>query len=65
VDPSTYAVKARTFGDLFWTDLAVSADGNQFAAVNTPPFANGSGQSRQRSHAMLWVIPFLPFPPPD
>lgn len=42
MDPSTYAVKARTFEDLFWTDLAVSADGNQFAAVNAPPFANGS-----------------------
>ena len=29
------------FGQVFWTDLAVSADGSQFAAVDAPPYATG------------------------
>jgi len=41
VDPSTYAVQSEGFGYLFWTDLAVSADGSQFAAINAPPYATG------------------------
>src|SRR5438046_8167932 len=41
IDPSTYAVQSESFGYLFWTDLAVSADGSQFAAVNAPPYATG------------------------
>ena len=39
--PSTDAVQAATFGELFWTDLAVSADGSEIAAVNAPPDAAG------------------------
>ena len=41
IDPSTYAVQSASFGYLFWTDLAVSPDGSQFAAVNAPPDATG------------------------
>jgi hypothetical protein len=41
IDPSTYSVQTERFGFLFWTDLAVSADGSQFAAVDAPPFATG------------------------
>jgi len=41
IDPSTYAVRSEGFGEMFWTDLAVSADGSQFAAVDAPPDATG------------------------
>jgi hypothetical protein len=41
IDPSTYAVQSEGFGQLFWTDLAVSPDGSQFAAVDAPPYATG------------------------
>jgi hypothetical protein len=41
IDPSTYAFQSEGFGYLFWTDLAVSADGSQFAAVGAPPYATG------------------------
>jgi len=41
IDPSTYAFQSEQFGYLFWTDLAVSPDGSQFAAVNAPPYATG------------------------
>ena len=36
LDPSTLSVQSESFGYLFWTDLAVSPDGSQFAAVDTP-----------------------------
>jgi DNA-binding beta-propeller fold protein YncE len=42
IDPSTYAVGTDSYGYLFWTDLAVSPDGTQLAAVNAPPDATGS-----------------------
>ena len=41
IDPSTYAFQSEQFGYLFWTDLAVSPDGSQFAAVYAPPYATG------------------------
>ena len=41
IDPSTYQVQTQTFGEFFWTDLAVSPDGSQFAAVNAPPYLAG------------------------
>jgi hypothetical protein len=41
IDPSTYQVQTQTFGELFWTDLAVSPDGSQFAAVFAPPYLSG------------------------
>jgi hypothetical protein len=41
IDPATYAVQSEGFGYLFWTDLAVSPDGSQFAAVNAPPDGDG------------------------
>jgi DNA-binding beta-propeller fold protein YncE len=41
IDPSTYAVQSESFAELFWTDLAVSFDGSQVAAVNAPPDAAG------------------------
>ncbi len=37
IDPSTYAVQSEQFGQMFWSDLAVSPDGSQFAAVDAPP----------------------------
>jgi WD40 repeat protein len=42
INPSTYAVQQESLGFLFWTDLAVSADGSQFAVVDAPPFVDGS-----------------------
>ena len=36
VDPSTLAIKSEGFGYMFWSDLAVSPDGSQFAAVFAP-----------------------------
>lgn len=41
IDPSTYAVQSQYFVQMFWTDLAVSADGGQIAAVDAPPYAAG------------------------
>jgi hypothetical protein len=41
INPSTYAVQTQGFGELFWTDLAVSPDGTQFAAINAPPDSAG------------------------
>jgi DNA-binding beta-propeller fold protein YncE len=41
IDPATNAVASQSFGELFWTDLAVSADGSQVAAVDAPPYAAG------------------------
>lgn len=41
IDPSTYAFQTEEFGELFWTDLAVSPDGSKFAAVFAPSFATG------------------------
>jgi hypothetical protein len=40
IDPSTFAVKSESFGQMFWSDLAVSPDG-RFAAIDAPPFAAG------------------------
>jgi hypothetical protein len=37
IDPTTLTVSSEQFGQLFWTDLAVSSDGSQFAAVDAPP----------------------------
>ena len=42
IDPSTYAVQSQNFVEMFWTDLAVSADGSQVAAVDAPPNATGT-----------------------
>jgi len=43
IDPSTYDILRSTeYGYMFWSDLAVSADGTQIAGVFAPPFANGS-----------------------
>jgi hypothetical protein len=36
LDPSTYAIQSESFGLAFWTDLAASPDGSQFAAVDAP-----------------------------
>ncbi len=34
IDPATYAVSTQRFGQIFWSDVAVSADGSQFAPVS-------------------------------
>jgi hypothetical protein len=41
VDPATFAMQTQGFGQLFWTDLAVSPDGSQFAAIYEVPGADG------------------------
>lgn len=41
IDPLTYAVQSQYFVLFSWTDLAVSADGSQIAAVDAPPNAAG------------------------
>jgi WD40 repeat protein len=42
IDPSTYAVQSEQFGLMFWSDLAVSPDGSQFAAVYAAPGFDGA-----------------------
>ncbi len=43
IDPATYAVtQPPSFGHLYWSDLAVSADGSQAAAVATDIQATGN-----------------------
>jgi hypothetical protein len=41
IDPSTLAIKSEGFAYFFWSDLAVSTDGSQFAAVSAPPDVAG------------------------
>ena len=41
VDVSTFATQTEAFGEQFWTDVAVSPDGSQFAAILAPPWADG------------------------
>jgi hypothetical protein len=41
IDPSTLAIKSEGFGQLFWSDFAVSTDGSQFAAVSAKPGTPG------------------------
>lgn len=41
IDPTTLAVQTERFGFLYWSDLAVSPDGSQFAAVYGPADAPG------------------------
>jgi len=42
IDPATYAVqRPPQFGDLFWSDLSVSADGSHFAGITGAPYAVG------------------------
>jgi WD40 repeat protein len=42
IDPVTYAVQSPLqFGSVFWSDLAVSSDGSQFAAILGEPYAAG------------------------
>jgi len=42
IDPLTYSVQAPPqFGELFWSDLAVSSDGSQVAAIFGVPNATG------------------------
>jgi hypothetical protein len=41
IDPATYSAQSAGFGFLFWTDLAVSSDGSQFATIDGAPDAAG------------------------
>jgi hypothetical protein len=42
INPTTFAVQSpRPFGYVFWTDLAVSSNGSQFAAIDGTPGAAG------------------------
>jgi hypothetical protein len=66
IDPSTHTVQTERFGQLFWTDLAVSTDGSQFAAVDAPPFAKGDAVGFFNSALQLLNTNAYPdFSPPD
>lgn len=41
IDPATYSAQTQGFGFLFWTDLAVSPTGSQFATISGSPGASG------------------------
>lgn len=41
IDSSTSLVQSEGFGQQFWTDLAISPDGSQFAAILAPPYGIG------------------------
>ncbi len=66
VDPSTYAVQSEQFAYLFWTDLTVSPDGSQFAAVLAPPWAAGDAVGFFDSNLHYLNTNVYPdFSPPD
>ena len=66
VDPSTYAVQSTSFAYFFWTDLAVSQDGTQIAAVNAPPYAAGDSVGFFDSNLHYLNTNVYPdFSPPD
>lgn len=66
IDPATYAVHSEGFGFLFWTDLAVSPDGSQFAAVDAPPNSAGDIAGFFDSGLHLVNVNVYPeFSPPD
>ena len=68
VDPSTYAVQSVGF-NLYtngFTDLAVSPNGSQFAAIYGPPFAAGDIAAFYNSSAQYINANVYPdFSPPD
>jgi hypothetical protein len=66
IDPSTFAVQTDRYGYLFWSDLAVSPDGTQLAAVNAPPYAAGSAVGFFDSNLRYLNTNIYPdFSPPD
>jgi WD40 repeat protein len=68
IDPATYAVQTPPqFGELFYSDLAVSPDGNQFAAITGAPYAYGDivGFYNQGMNAMNFSVYPLVSPPDD
>jgi hypothetical protein len=66
IDPSTYAVQSESFGQIFWTDLAVSSDGTQVAAVDAPPYAAGDSVGFFDSNLhYLNANAYPDFSPPD
>ena len=66
IDPSTYAAQSEGFGEVFWTDLGVSPDGSQFAAVDAPPYAAGDAVGFfDSSLHFLNLNEYPEFSPPD
>jgi WD40 repeat protein len=68
IDPSSYTVQKDDFGYTAngWTDIAVSADGSQFAAVLGPPFATGDYEAFFNPNAQYLNTNVYPdFSPPD
>jgi hypothetical protein len=66
IDPSTYAVQSKRFGQLFWTDLAVSSDGTQVAAIEAPPSSAGDSVGFFDSNLHYLNTNVYPdFSPPD
>jgi len=66
IDPSTYAVTSESFGEMFWTDLAVAPDGSQFAAIDAPPYADGDSVGFFDSNLhYLNTNEYPDFSPPD
>lgn len=66
IDPATLAAQTQSFGELFWSDLAVSPDGSQFAAVQAPPYAVGDNVGFFNSNLQYLNTNAYPnFSPPD
>ena len=68
IDPSTYAVKQPlAFADHFYSDLAVSADGSQFAPITGAPWGYGDivGFYNQNMNAMNFTVYPIVSPPDD
>ena len=70
IDPSSYAVQTATGVNYDsangWTDLAVTSNGNQFAAIAGPPFAAGDAVGFFNSSLQYINANVYPdFSPPD
>ena len=67
INPVTYSVQSPPqFGDLFWSDLAVSSDGSQFAGIIGAPYAAGDIVGFHNPSMNLLNVTVYPFvSPPD
>jgi hypothetical protein len=62
---ATNQVQSEGFGQLFWTDLAVSSDGSQMAAIDAPPGSAGDAIGFFTPSVQMWntnVYPALQGP---
>ena len=68
IDPLTYSVKSPPpFVNLFYSDLAVSSDGSQFACITGAPYAAGSivGFYNSSMNVLNFTVYPLVSPPDD